>query len=94
VNSDLFEPAMLITLLGSIGIGLVWGWLIGPLGDRPRRKFLNVLTVSAATLSLAGLVYWFAGWQGTVFFLGPMTLAFLLHLGWRQELRRRFPILT
>jgi hypothetical protein len=85
---------MVITLLGSIGIGLVWGWLIGPFGDHPRRKLLNGLTVSAATLSLATLVYWFAGWQGTVFFLGLTTLAFLLHLGWRHELRRRFSIFS
>lgn len=85
---------MLITLLGSIAIGLVWGWLIGRSGDRPRRKILNVLTVSGATLSLAGLVYWFGGWQGTIFFLGSTTLALLLHLGWRRDLRRRFSIFT
>ncbi len=85
---------MLITVFGSIGIGLVWGWHIGPFGDRPRRKLLNALTVSAATLLLAGLVYWLAGWQETVFFLGFTTLAFLLNLGWRRELRRRFSIFS
>lgn len=85
---------MSITLLGSIGIGLVWGWLIGPFGDRPRRKFFNVLAVSAATLLLAGLVYWVAEWQQAVFFLGFTALAFLVHLSWRQELRRRFSIFS
>jgi hypothetical protein len=85
---------MWITLLGSVGIGLVFGWLIGRFDGSPHRKLINTLAVNAATLSIAGLVFWFAGWPGTLFFLAGAILAFLLRLGWQRQLRRRFRLFT
>lgn len=81
---------MLITLLGSAGLGLVWGWLLGSLGGRVRRRQLVGLSASAATLVVSAVVLWLADARALALFLGAATLALLLHLGWRQDLRRRF----
>jgi len=84
------ELAKTITLLGSVGVGLVWGWLLGGLGDTAQRRFSNVLSVFVATLLLGTEVYLFASWTGAGLFLGALSLALLLHLGWRCSLRQRF----
>jgi hypothetical protein len=81
---------MLITLLGSVGIGLVWGWLLGNLGGRVRRPQLVGWSTSLATLLVATLVLMFTDRRALWFFLGATALSLLLHLAWRQELRRRF----
>lgn len=81
---------MLITWLGSVGIGLVWGWLLGSLGGRVRRPQLVGWSASAATLLVAVVVRWFADGRALWLFVGAAALSLLLHLGWRQELRRRF----
>lgn len=83
---------MLITLIGSIGMGLVWGWLLGSLGGRVWRPQLVGWSTSLATALVAFVVLMFADRRGLWFFLGATALSLLLHLAWRQELRRRFGI--
>ncbi|MEO8435908.1 MAG: hypothetical protein ABI596_13495 [Pyrinomonadaceae bacterium] len=81
---------MVTTLLGSIGVGLVWGWLLGGVGDTVRGSFSNVLSVLVATSLLLLEVYWLASWSGIGIALGALVLSLLLHLGWRRSLRQRF----
>lgn len=81
---------MLITWLGSVGLGLVWGWLLGSLGGRVRRPLLVGWSTSLATLLVATLVLMITDRRELWFFLGATALSLLLHLAWRQELRRRF----
>lgn len=83
---------MLITWLGSVGIGLVWGWLLGSLGGRVQRPQLIGWATSLATILAAFVVLMFADRRGLWFFLGATALSLLLHLAWRQELRRRFGV--
>lgn len=85
---------MFITLLGNIGLGLVWGWLIGRLEDSVHRVLSSVLAVGISTLLLAAEIYLFSSWRGAFLFLGAVGLAWLLHLGWRRELRQRFDSLV
>jgi hypothetical protein len=85
----IFLRVMLTTLLGSIGFGLVWGWLLGMLDRTPLRAVTSAWA-SAATLLLGAVVYFFARSPGTIFFLGVAILTLLLHLGWRRHLSRRF----
>jgi hypothetical protein len=82
---------MLIASLGSIGAGLVWGWLLALLGGRGRVRpsLRDVLLLSIATVLLALQVLWFTNWGTLALFAGATTLALLLHLGWCQELRER-----
>lgn len=81
---------MFVTMLGSIGIGIVWGCLIGGLGQTAQWGLRNVLALSVATLLLAAETYLFADWSGLIPFLGAAGVALLLNLGWRRALRQRF----
>lgn len=81
---------MLITMLGSMGLGLVWGWLMGSLGGRGGRLLLNGLALSTATLVFAIEVFLLAGWRALAPFLGAAAFALLLHVLWRRKLRKRF----
>jgi len=81
---------MNITLIGSVGFGLVWGWLLGSLGGRVQRPQLVGWSAGAATLVVAAVVRWYTDRRSLWFFLGAAGLSLLLHLGWREELRRRY----
>jgi hypothetical protein len=76
------------TTLGGVGFGLVWGWLSASLTARERLTIRLIIAVFLATLILAGLLWWASGWRGLAFFLGMGLLSFLLHAGWRHQLRR------
>ena len=81
---------MLITMLGSMGLGLVWGWLMGSLSGRGGRLLLNGLALSTATLVFAIEVFLLAGWRALALFLVAAASTLLLHVLWRRELRKRF----
>lgn len=75
--------------MGSIGLGLVWGWLIGFLEGRILRPGLVIVTSTISTLILAAEVYWLAGLRATPTFLIGIGLGLFLHSQWRRELRGR-----
>ena len=75
----------LLAGLGSTGIGLVWGWMLGwlePVCHRPR----TVSAAAAASLLLAGSAWFFAHLAGAVAFAAGAAAALLCHLA---ALRRR-----
>lgn len=83
---------MLITLLGSTGVGFVWGWLMAGVFGSGRKPRLNLLLLSLATALILAEVSWLAGWRSAAFVLGAAGVAFMLHLGWRRQLCNRFGI--
>lgn len=83
---------MLITLLGSTGVGLVWGWLLAGVSGSGRKPILNVLLLCIATALLLLEVLWLAGWRSAVFVLGAAGIAFLIHRGWRRVLFSRLGV--
>jgi NhaP-type Na+/H+ or K+/H+ antiporter len=78
----------LLVSLGGIGLGLVWGWLLGSLEGRVSRPLRSVLFLSIATLLLGVEVLVFADVSKVLLFLGSATLSLLLRIGWQHELRR------
>jgi hypothetical protein len=81
---------MFLAILGSLGIGLVWGWLAGGMEGRLQHPLRTLPGIALATSAiLVQIVYW-VGWQGMLYFLGAGILAFLIHVGWRRELRKQF----
>ena len=80
---------MHIPVLGSAGLGLVWGWLAGRLGGRARRPWLDAALLSAASVLLAGEVLWLTDGRALLLFAGAALPALWLHLAWRHELRTR-----
>lgn len=78
---------MLIAALGSVGLGLVWGWLLGMLGGRRPRPMRNGLILGIASLLPAAQLLLLVNWRALALFGGAVAVAFLLHLGWLRRLR-------
>ncbi|MGB9181083.1 MAG: hypothetical protein WCB68_17760 [Pyrinomonadaceae bacterium] len=81
---------MLITSLGGVGFGLVWGWLMGSLEGHTERPLRRGLIVGAATLLISAEIFWLANGFTIALFLGAALIALLLHVGWRRNLRERY----
>jgi hypothetical protein len=77
-----------VPLLGSIGLGLVWGWLAGLWGSQVRRRLRYALALAAATALLGLEVLWLAGGWSLALFLAAAGAAWIAHAYWRRTLRR------
>lgn len=78
-----------MALLGSVGLGLVWGWWLalvtaGSLAGKRPFPLLSVLVLP--TLLFPWLLSWLVGWETAVLFLGAAFFSLLAHLAWRQRL--------
>ena len=78
----------MIAILGSMSIGLVWGWLLVLVGGRDQRPWPGLLLLGLATLLAAAQFFFLVGRQSLIFFLLAAALSLLLHLGWRRSLRQ------
>lgn len=80
-----------LSLSGSLGAGLAWGWLIVlTVGrGRPRRRALNLLAALLASGLVASEFYLYLGARAPLYFLFAAVLAAWLHLAWREQLTRR-----
>ncbi|RMD50357.1 MAG: hypothetical protein D6835_04450 [Candidatus Thermofonsia bacterium] len=47
-----------IHFLGAVGIGLVWGWLIGLVGSPLARPSRNTIPTTLSTLLVTALIWW------------------------------------
>ena len=74
-------------LIGSIGMGLVWGWLLGGRVTARRSEFLFVV---AATLVPIAEVQIVTGWPGPALFIGSTVIAGWGYVAWRRALWTRY----
>lgn len=83
-----------MTMIGSIGMGLVWGWLLILVGGRGvwKRPFLTPFLLSLATLIITAYLFSFTDFSTSLLFLFAATVAAFFHLAWQHELRRRFSV--
>ena len=81
---------MTVTTIGGIGMGLMWGWLLVLVGGRgrPKRPFITILALILATILVALQLFFLTGWPTLPYFLASTALSLMVHLGWRQELRK------
>lgn len=79
---------MVIVALGSIGLGLVWGWLLGMLTRRKGLRGWNLTLLAAVAVQAAEIIVWANGWA-LALFLGAIVLALFSYRAWQQGLRRR-----
>ena len=78
-----------MTWAGSMGIGLVWGWLLVLIwhdvpGKRPWRHALASLL---ATLLASWVFVWLTDGLFWLVFVATAVFSFTLHLAWRTRLR-------
>jgi hypothetical protein len=85
---------MVLPLLGSIGIGMVWGWLIGTLEGHIHQPQRTIPAVSLATLLVIIEVFLIEGAGAVVVLLGAITLSLLIHVFWRRQLRLRYGLMN
>lgn len=80
---------MIIGSLGSVGMGLVWGWLLVLVrGFQPTQSpFRNFIPLVLATAFFAQQLYMFSGGQALLLFLGAATISLAVHLTWRRSLK-------
>lgn len=81
---------MLVTL-GSIGFGLVFGWLLGLYDIRPERLPVAVTSLTGASVAGAGVTAWLGGLSAAAPFSVATLAALWVHSQWRSELRKRYP---
>lgn len=77
-----------MTTLGSLAMGLVWGWLVAmsrARGVAGRAALLFATTAVAALVALA------AGTGHAVLCGAAIAVSAALHLSWRHWLARRYP---
>lgn len=77
-----------MAMLGSMTMGLVWGWLLVLVGGHGLRRWRSLLLLGLATLAAALQLLFLAPPRSLFFFLPAAALSLLLHLGWRRSLRR------
>lgn len=78
-------------IMGSIGLGLVWGWLLTLAGSRGRRIWRNAIWLGITTGILAYTIYQlFNDWTPAIYFMGATVTAVLLHMAFLQGLQLRY----
>jgi hypothetical protein len=80
----------MLSYLGGMGAGLVWGWLVILVLGRgvSCRPLAGYLGVAAATLLLCLQYLFQADWMAAAFFWGATVCSTVLHLGWLRFRRR------
>jgi hypothetical protein len=77
-----------MTLLGSMALGLVWGWL---LAMSRARAWPGRAALALATAMIAALIARAAGTREAVLAGAAIAVSAALHLWWRHRLMRRYP---
>lgn len=85
---------MLLTILGSIGIGLVWGWLLGHAFFFSKFGYLRVAGLVLGTAAAAVPSFLFAGIRGVVAFIAAVVLMVWIRTSWSRELQSKANILN
>jgi hypothetical protein len=80
-----------LATLGSIGFGLVFGWLLGLYDVRPERLPAAIASLSGAAVVGAGVTAWLGGMSAMAPFSVAALAALWVHTQWRNELRKRYP---
>lgn len=76
-------------MIGSISLGLVWGWLLLLVSGRTHTSLSSLGKLSAATVITSVEVKFFSGTAGLLAFLITTAAALLMHQGWMQQLKLR-----
>jgi hypothetical protein len=81
---------VVLSLLGSAGVGAVWGWLAGITYGSSRLPQRSIPLLVLATLPVCTSVLLVAGPLTLPAFGAAAVSAFLIYTGWRLYLSRRF----
>lgn len=80
----LAEP---LGIIGSAGLGLVWGWLLVLLGEGTERPWRVGGALAGATFLAGGLVVWLGNGRWLIPFALALILAAAIHLNLGRVVR-------
>lgn len=80
---------MLITSVGSAGVGLVWGWLMEQSVNQTRIQSFTKAVQGVGAVLLLIQMYLLADWLSPLVFILAALLSLIIHLGWLRWLRSR-----
>ena len=76
-------------VLGGVGLGLVWGWLVAMVArPAPAKPLASALMLGFASLVLVAGIYGLAGLPAVLGLLGAAGVAVLMGIAVRTELER------
>lgn len=74
--------------LGQIGLGFVWGWYLGLLGQAQwKRPLQTILQLLLSTLFFILIVYWQSNNTIPYLFISFIVLGLIIHKGWLDRLK-------
>lgn len=76
-------------LLGTIGLGIVWGWLLAQFCGQSRLRPQSIATLAVAIIALGYVVYQYAGKSGLFVLVISVASGLAFRVTWQDELRRR-----
>lgn len=85
---------MLILVLGSIGIGSMWGWYVGHSIGLTYISLIKALTIGLGLILLSIQISLLTNLFSCLFFLAATTTTLLIHVIWLRSLRARFGLTT
>lgn len=74
--------------LGTMGLGLVWGWLIGSLMRRVHRPWKTILSVLLATMVVSAQVLWLMDSARLLYFYGATLIGWVIHIELHRNIRQ------
>lgn len=80
---------MLATGLGSLAIGLTWGWLAHHLQGPARRRRRNLAILVTATVAAALVYAWQLGGRAAIVFAAAAVVGAMAHGAWRETIASR-----
>lgn len=77
-------------ILGSIGIGTVWGWLLAQLCAQSRLSFKAIAAMVAATVAATGVVYGLSGTSAVLAHAGAIALGSVARIAWLRVIEKSY----
>ena len=79
-----------LALMGSLGIGLMWGWLLILVSNQqPQQPERHILLLLIATAVMVSQIYSMNGLPAVWVFLITAVFSGIIHLSWRRRLRQQ-----
>ncbi|MFA4849520.1 MAG: hypothetical protein WC626_07315 [Methanoregula sp.] len=79
-----------LSVLGTAGIGIVLGWLLGGLYGRVHNPQRTILTISVAALLTLADIWYLAGSPAIIVLIAAFIPGFMVHILWRRQLYLRY----
>jgi hypothetical protein len=88
-NAEPEGEILILSAFGGLGVGFVWGWLVGNRSGRGTATFGSALTLCVATLVFAAEIFLVTNWLCVALFLAAMFVALESHFVWVSALQSR-----